>query len=331
MNNLFRFLLLVLISNPAVSQQLYEDAFGESTLYIDQTSFSFFRFNSNKASIKLGLNYITQAGTEGDNPDEPTRLFYGGDVKVDLKDQKGQLFNLDKGFFPGIKFSGNIGISVESDPERGKYYSESYFIRGSVGLKDFKFITDTNSIINQFEFEKKKMWLGEIGVYANYIFSQSHNNNLDLDNYHVMGIGLVFLGKDNFDNLSDINLTSTILNSSNQSISKSESGKLGNLKFYNSISLSFDYGFMPELKSKKNDDSNFLIGFNAFYRGSLNEEKKFVSNAGIGLFIPKPNSLASVLGGIAIQINDVFKVSDSSTDNFFDRGILFAYAGFSIN
>lgn len=239
-------ILVLFLATSATAQQIFEDASGESSLYIADSNFGYVRLNTSSSSATLGYNNFT---TNGYNLFDALYWVYGGDVSVSVKDKVGQLFKDDK-VQPDVSLNGNVGLA--SDKISGLLLSA--FVRGEFGNKNFdmlEFDPDTAMVA------KKNRWARKITFNINAF----HQYGDDDDHPNFLSFGLSYgRGKKyNYSDLDDGEILATQQGLPYGSVVGVKKGKLGALGATESNPFRIDLGILPTL-FKQNK-----VGFNTYY------------------------------------------------------------------
>jgi hypothetical protein len=305
-------------------QALFEDASGETSLYLAQKQWIRAYVNTGDKSATIGFNTYdfikTDSATIGGRKHFIYRSFLSGiSVKAKVSDGLGTIFSGSK-FNSGLGLSGIIGIqgiaSAESDEKANNY---SLFFRGGINYEKFTYI-DTLT----FSASTKKKLLAFVNLHGNKLWKFNYKKHPSRKHYIILGGSVGLKHGNNFEDLLD-GSASVIKSKDSLAIISSTDGKLGNYKGFATCPINIDFGYIPSILGKN------VVGFNGYLReklGAPNTGKtgKNPFNLGYGLFFSKKEAITSVIGGIAWQFNDVFVKNDK-----LKQSTIFFYVGYTIN
>src|SRR5688500_3738678 len=150
--------LIALLSISAKSQRLFQDAAGESNIFLSKSPFGFVFFNTSDKSASLGYNYTRRAGYDFEK--WKASYIYGGDIKVGVKEGLGSI--IAKGDIkPGISLNANFGITKLVNNANFL----NLFIRPGFSYTEFTYISNVSNLPEVKDLKKK---LGSFLINLNY-------------------------------------------------------------------------------------------------------------------------------------------------------------------
>jgi len=302
-------IFLSFIDNTVFSQTLFEDAKGETNMFIGQAPFGWARFNTSDNSASIGYNRVRLAGF--DNPGKQTSAFFGGDLKVKVKDGLGKIVN-DKKLTPGFSINGNLGLQHLT--KTGNILAA--YIRPQLSYTNYTYL-DTLQIKSN----DVNKW--ETGVMAHVNYQVNWADSVSgKESYLFLGISTGYKRANNYDQLDDGVYEVFLDSTGNAAIVTETSGKKGTYVGYNTMPLNIDIAWLPEIFEKN------LFGINTYFRTNFFKEKN-TSDIGIGVFLAQDGKPRNIIGGLAWQFNDIGNKLDKE-DNLIERSSVFFYVGFSI-
>jgi hypothetical protein len=305
--------LLLLLATNAYSQVLFEDASGESSIFLSDTKWSWIRINSGDESFTMGYNY--QRGAAGhDYIGLSANRFIGADVKIKSNDGIGKVLSGGK-LNPGINFTTSFGLI--GDPVSKKNHFHQYFsayIRAGISYNSLTYI-DTALL--------KTTDVNKVGFNVTLHFNRVYTHK------HGAGQGFLFIGGsagvkllNNYDALDDGIIVTTVKSTNAAQLTTTEEGKIGAYDDNMVVPVKLDIGYLPRI-AKSN-----RFGVNAYFRSDFFKPSNGY-NLGFGTFLTTGDNIRAVVGGIAWQFNDISNVQNS-TESAVKRSTLFFYAGYTI-
>lgn len=300
---------ILFISVDSIGQQIFEDASGESSLYLTDNNYAWFRLNTSSSSATLGFNYLQQNGfTLG--------KFYGIgglDLSASVKNKLGVIFK-DSKVSPDVGISGNLGFA--SDVLFEKDALISIFYRGE--LKNQKFDMASVSADTAF-IDTKVRWSGKHSVNLN-LFVQ-YGDDVESLRFLSFGFSFGYRDKYNYDDLDGVDILYP--SGVNSNVYSKKTGKTGMLESLASCPLRIDIGYLPRIMKQNS------LGFNLYFTAETFTSQQVV-NLGIGTFFTKKDAPQSVIGGISWQFTDLSNAKGSD-NSLGERSIALMYIGYVLN
>lgn len=329
MKKLILILMLVIVYFNTQCQQIFQDGSGKANIFLAKSSNGYITFNSSDKSGSIGYNQIRRDGSLYKKI--RANMIYGGDLKIGIKNGLGALLN-DGSFKPSITLNGNVGLytrdlfrlaPVAAAPLKGTIIFGSIYLRPSFAYSQYSYIDTLVGGIPKMNKVNKK----ESGVLLN-INVQINNSKTDAaglvrNNYIFIGLQSGFARTNNYNDLDEVSINTTVISAGNVSTTKSETGKFGQYKKYDVIPLNFDIGVTPRM-FKHN-----YFGFNGYFRSNFLKPKNDCK-AGIGIYLADEKHPSSITGGFAWQFNDIFNALQKNDKTTFEKSSIFFYVGYSI-
>ncbi|PCJ94765.1 MAG: hypothetical protein COA50_10240 [Flavobacteriaceae bacterium] len=311
-------------SNGIIAQTLFEDSSGESAIYLNDGPEAWVKFSSSSSSVTIGFNKKRKQGHDGgygdEQDDKATNFLLGANLSVTTDEGIGTVFSNEK-VASGV--GGNFLIGAQStkwfntDKNRNNSFGSIYL---SLGLDNSQFKTiDTLS----FQEVKRTELLHNVSLNFNARFNDPYydNENVEQERYFYVGVAIGNRRLSNLKSLDKRVLERIIrTDGTNQIISQIE-GRAGDLMLKSTPYVFIDLGILPRLFQTQQ------VGFNAYYRQDFSSFKN-INNMGFGLFFLKPDNPVGVVGGIAMQFNDINNALESE-DSFGERSSVFFYVGYN--
>jgi hypothetical protein len=322
MKKIIPLFLFLAICGKLKGQNLFQDASGESNMYIaQQDPFGWIRFNSSDQSVALGYNHVRSAGHDFTTFNSEWSFFGGGDFKVNSKNGIANILKNDA-LSTGLAFNGNFGINTYNLRKKGNY--STIYLRGNINYDNLTYIYNSNS---QAIIDKTNRFSGKLLANLNFQFNFDNTDaktGNKYETYLFLGLSTGFSKVNNYGDLDDITAT-TYQFGSNTSVEaeKTTTGKAGQYTVYNAMPLNIDIGYTPRILQ------NNTIGFNSYFRTNFFKEKN-ASNAGLGLYIAKKDKPSNVIGGLAWQFNDLTNTLHK-TGSLTEKSSVFFYVGYTIS
>lgn len=301
---------LVCLPAIALSQTLFEDAKGESSMFLSRADWFWARVNTGDASVTLGANRFRHVGFDGHNSLlQSYRYFYGADLKVSVDNGTGSLLSGGQ-FSPGASLSFNYGIQGRN-PNDNTINDYMLYFSGGASYDKYKLIDTLNYQVNE---QKKFTLFGE--VHYNKVWT--HNFGASKQRYFFLGLSAGLKGTNNMDDLKDGSFNTTRRHKDSLAITTVQAGKLGDYVGYTSLPIKADFGILPSIFDKN------IIGFNVYARLNLRMPNNPL-NTGAGIFFSDKDSPTSVIGGLAWQFNGINYQGDQLKNSS-----VFFYVGYTI-
>lgn len=315
-------LVLSMFCRNVKSQTLFEDSSGESSYYLNYGPKGWIKFNSSSSSVSLGYN--RKRGSGHDFPEIHNHNYIlGANLTATVEKGIGTVFSEEKAasgigaeFLVGLLSTDYLDRNKEEE-EKANSLSSYYF---KLGLANSKLSTiDTVNVKENSSNE----WLYDVSLNLNFRLNKPYKkNDEELINYHFIGLAVGRKKVSNLETLKSVELQNIVINNGSMQVVKTTEGKGGELMLKSASYLFVDYGFTPNLFNSNQ------IGFNIYYRGNYGGFKS-VNNLGIGTFFSKENEPQGILGGIALQFNDLNN-NLQSENTLYGRSTIFFYVGYSL-
>lgn len=309
--------MLTALSLSSSAQTVFEDASGESILIKNDALKDWFNIRINTASESFTLSYIGTKALDNKNIKNSTTekisrtSMMGFDLKLKVKDGIGSIYKQGK-LNTGISGTFIWGIQKENFDTQTSINTKprSFYLKAGLSY-------DKYTMLDTLNFSKTE--LKKLQPYASV--NKNCFNTLKTSNgnpyYTLTGISVGYKMTNNTEDLDDGIGSSLIGTSTNYSVGKQNTGKLGDYRTYHSFPVRFDYGVLPRMFGKN------ILGINAYARAGLNEPETPI-NLGTGIFFSKNNEPTNVVGGFGWQFNNVFNKSLMANSS------VFVYIGYTI-
>jgi hypothetical protein len=302
-------MLFLFVTDMLISQTLFEDAKGETNMFIGQAPFGWARFNTSDNSASIGYNRVRLVGF--DRSAVQTSSFYGGDIKVKVKDGLGKVVN-DKKLTPGFSINGNLGLQHLT--KNGNMLAA--YTRPQLAYTNYTYLDTLQIKSNDI-----KKWESAVMFHVNYQVNWADSTS-GKESYLFLGISTGYKRANNYDQLDDGVYEALLDSTGNASIVTETEGKKGNYVGHNTMPVNVDIAWLPEIFEKN------LFGINTYFRTNFFKEKN-TSDLGIGVFLAQDGKPRNIIGGLAWQFNDISNKLDKD-DSLIERSSIFFYVGFSI-
>lgn len=320
MTRYFFSLFLIILSNFAFSQQLFQDASGKTNLFFGQSPYGWITFNTSDKSSTIGYVRNRDNGYDHDKNAKYNYL-YGGDIKVNMKDGQSTLFS-GGAFKPGITAEGTFGGFSDNLFNKGNYVN--LYLRPTLSYTQYNYVdsitggTPVLTKVNKIE--------GGVFISFNFQFNQDKHTASGIDHfkhhYFFAGLQTGYNVINNYSDLDEVQMSTFITPMGNVIAEKTETGKFGKYQNYKVIPLNIDLAVTPRM-FKHN-----YFGFNSYFRSDFLKEKN-ASKIGVGIYLADEKKPSNISGGFAWQFNDVFnKLKKPGTA--LDKSSVFFYIGYSI-
>jgi hypothetical protein len=300
--------------------QVFQDASGETNLFLGSSPFGWIRVNTSSESVTLGYNRFRSDGYDFRNT--KTSLLFGMDTKISVKDGTGSLFS-NKKFQPGISLNANFGFTKFDSWDTGSQFS--FYIRPGISYNQFIYVSDNNSAV---KVDTVKKWLPQAMLNFSMFIPRKrtkkdrHGNPKTVERYWIGGISSGYKKSNNFSSLDDITVNSFQFGNAQTYAITTQQGKMGAYSGYDVLPVNVDLAYNPEIFGQTS------VGFNTYMRTEIFKPKNTV-NIGIGTYLTKDGQPRNIMGGLAWQFNDIGNVLDKK-ENLLQRSSVFAYIGFTI-
>jgi hypothetical protein len=323
---ILKFTLFLLSSIPFClhAQQLFQDASGETKIFLGTERYGWLFYNTSDKSASIGYNQIGFKSTGYDWKSKEADLIVGGDLKINTKDGLGNVYSKGK-VNTGFTLSGNLGFFQDNFLKSGNYLN--VYLRPQISYKQYSYV---DTVVLDYKLNKENKVEGSvllnINIQLNRIGSRIKDGIMIKDpkkrNYVFFSFQTGFKQINNYSDLDDGEIITVKSISGAKSIQTTETGKFGNYKRSNTMPLNLDLAFTPRIFK-----TNY-IGFNFYFRTNLFKDANS-SNVGFGTYLADPKKPSKISGGIGWQFNDV---SDKLKKNnsIFQRSSAFFYVGYSI-
>jgi hypothetical protein len=307
----------------AAQAQLFQDASGESNLFLGTSPYGWVRVNTASESVTLGYNRFRAVGF--DFPRRKTNLLYGADVKISVKDGTGNLLK-DKSFQPGVSFNSNFGITKYDAWDTGAQLS--IYLRPGIAYNQHLYVSNDNGAVR---LDTVKKWAGQVTLNFAYflpITRTKMNNNLAVpkldttEHYWIIGLATGYKRSNNFSALDDVTVNTYQFGNAQTYAVMTQEGKIGTYEGYSVMPLNIDIAYNPMILGQS------TIGFNTYLRTDLFKPKNTV-NLGVGTYLTKEDQPKNILGGLAWQFNDIGNRLKKD-GSLIQRSSVFVYIGFTI-
>lgn len=323
MRKLIVLALFSIASTQLKAQNLFQDASGQSNIFIVKDPFGWIRFNSSDQSVSLGYNHLRSAGYDFKLNNANWTFFEGGDLKVNSKSGIANIFKGDQ-LNAGLAISGNFGINTYNLANKGNY--QSIYLRGGLNYDNLSYIYNSN---NTAIIAKTNSLTGRLLFNWNYQFNLTRIKTGGVkpdttETYLFLGFSSGFSRLNNYNDLNDITArTLKFGNTSGTEATTIVTGKNGQYKVYSAVPLNVDVGYTPRI-FKTN-----TIGFNSYFRTNFFKTQN-TADAGVGIYISKKDIPSNIIGGLAWQFNDIGNELQKP-GSLTERSSVFFYVGYTIS
>jgi hypothetical protein len=300
--------------------QLFQDAAGETNLFLGSAPYGWIRVNTSSESVSVGYNRFRSVGY--DFQDIKTSWLYGLDTKITVKDGTGNLLS-KKQFQPGISVNANFGVTRFDKWGIGSQYS--FYIRPGTSYNQYIYVSNNNSAV---KVDTVKKWTPQVIFnFSTFIpktktKTDGSGKSITVERYWILGASAGYKKSNNFSTLDDITVNSLQFGNGQTYAITTLQGKMGTYSGYDVVPVNIDIAYNPMIFGQSS------VGFNTYMRTEAFKPENSV-NIGIGTYLTKDGQPRNILGGLAWQFNDVGNAKNKD-DNLIQRSSIFAYIGFTI-
>jgi hypothetical protein len=307
-------IIAVLIYSTASAQTIFEDAKGESSIFLSNSPWAGLRINTSDESATLGFNKVKKTGYDVRTTGllGNFRWLYGTEIKISSDDGIGSIVSKGKSAI-------NYGINLNFGISGHRAYKTSsttndylLYLKAGYSYDRYKLIDLSSSTLS-----KTNRYLPFLDLHFNKVWVNNINTTKQL--YTFFGASLGVHRGNNIDDLDDGQINTLVAQSAPNSVSTVETGKIGSYLQHTYYPLKADLGFLPYLF-----DQN-VLGFNGYARANFKTPGNPV-NTGLGIFFADPKKVTSINGGAAVQFNNIFKAGTATKD----KTSVFFYVGYTI-